>query len=167
MPLFREPALPEPEPACAMSPSQGATSQAAVSGEPAVSLTAPPPPVPLIIVDAANVVGSVPDGWWRDRAGAAIRLRDRLAAVPATGLSGLPAPVEVILVVEGKAKDIPQDPDGVGIERATGSGDDKIIDLVRREHGTRPIVVVTADRGLRERALALGAEIRGPSSVPR
>jgi hypothetical protein len=34
----------------------------------------------LIIVDGANVVGSVPDGWWRDRAGAAARLRDALAA---------------------------------------------------------------------------------------
>ncbi|NEY36686.1 NTP pyrophosphohydrolase, partial [Streptomyces sp. PRKS01-65] len=34
----------------------------------------------LVIVDAANVVGSVPDGWWRDRPAAARRLRDRLAA---------------------------------------------------------------------------------------
>ena len=37
----------------------------------------------VLIVDAANVVGSVPDGWWRDRRGAAERLRDRLAALPA------------------------------------------------------------------------------------
>ncbi|WP_122982321.1 hypothetical protein [Actinoplanes teichomyceticus] len=123
--------------------------------------------MPLVVVDGANVVGSVPDGWWRDRAGAAIRLRDRLAAVPGTGLTGLPAPVEVVLVVEGKARDIPQTPDGIRIERAPGSGDDTIIDLVRREPRTRPIVVVTADRGLRARATALGAEVRGPSVVPR
>jgi 8-oxo-dGTP diphosphatase len=50
-----------------------------------------------IIVDGANVVGSRPDGWWRDRAGAAVRLRDELAplvtegitaALPITGLAG-------------------------------------------------------------------------------
>ncbi|WP_203759179.1 hypothetical protein [Actinoplanes octamycinicus] len=123
--------------------------------------------MPLVIVDGANVVGSVPDGWWRDRAGAAIRLRDSLAPLPTTGLPGLPAPIEVVLVVEGKARDIPQAPSGIRIERASGSGDDKIIDLVRAEAASRPIVVVTADRGLRSRAIDLGAEIRGPSSVPR
>ncbi|WIM93834.1 hypothetical protein ACTOB_005827 [Actinoplanes oblitus] len=120
-----------------------------------------------MIVDGANVVGSVPDGWWRDRAGAAIRLRDNLAPLPAAGLPGLPPPIEVVLVVEGKARDIPQDPSGVRIARAPGSGDDEIIALVRDEHRTRPIVVITADRGLRSRATALGAEVRGPSSVPR
>jgi hypothetical protein len=123
--------------------------------------------VPLVIVDGANVVGSVPDGWWRDRSGAAIRLRDRLASVLTDGLAGLPGPVEVTLVVEGKARDIPQVDNGVRVERAPGSGDDKIADLVREVAGTRPTVVVTADRGLRDRVTALGAEVRGPSSVPR
>ena len=122
---------------------------------------------PLVIVDGANVVGSVPDGWWRDRAGAAVRLRDRLAALPAAGLADVPAPIEVILVVEGRARDIPQAPGGVRVERAPGSGDDKIIELVRGEPATRRTIVVTADRGLRERAVALGAEVRGPSTVPR
>jgi len=123
--------------------------------------------VPLVIVDGANVVGSVPDGWWRDRAGAAIRLRDRLAPVLTDGLPGLPGPVEVTLVVEGAARDIPQSGNGVRVERAPGSGDDKITDLVRDVAATRPTVVVTADRGLRDRVTALGAEVRGPSSVPR
>ena len=158
-PSFREPAFPETVPTSPESPFQGATSQAAVSGEPESP--------PLIIVDGANVVGSVPDGWWRDRAGAAIRLRDRLAALPGTGLGGIAAPVEVILVVEGKAKDIAQGPPGVRVERASGSGDDKIIALVRDEPRPRRIVVVTADRGLRDRAAALGAELLGPSAVPR
>jgi 8-oxo-dGTP diphosphatase len=47
--------------------------------------------VPLtIIVDGANVMGSRPDGWWRDRAGAAIRLRDQLEPLALDGLSQLP-----------------------------------------------------------------------------
>lgn len=43
-------------------------------------------PAPVLIVDGANVVGSRPDGWWRDRAGATARLRDQLAAAGARGL---------------------------------------------------------------------------------
>lgn len=123
--------------------------------------------VPLVIVDGANVVGSVPDGWWRDRAAAAVRLRDALVPVLADGLTGLPGPVEVTLVVEGRARDIPQAGTGVRVERAAGSGDDRITDLVREVAAARRTVVVTADRGLRQRVLALGAEVRGPSSVPR
>jgi hypothetical protein len=122
--------------------------------------------VPLLVVDGANVVGSVPDGWWRDRAGAAIRLRDRLVRTTPAGLPDLPGPVEVVLVVEGKARDIPEIP-GVRVERAPGSGDDLIVDLVEAAGEGRRVVVVTADRELRRRVTALGAEVRGPSSIPR
>ena len=55
----------------------------------------------LVIIDAANVIGSVPDGWWRDRRGAAERLRDRLAR---DGVPGAEGPVEIVLVVEGAAR---------------------------------------------------------------
>jgi hypothetical protein len=122
--------------------------------------------VPLLVVDGANVVGSVPDGWWRDRPGAAIRLRDRLVDITSKGLSDLPGPVEVVLVVEGKARDIPET-DGVRVLRAPGSGDDAIVALVAAEAPDRRVVVVTADRGLRARVTQLGAEVRGPSSIPR
>jgi hypothetical protein len=122
--------------------------------------------VPLLVVDGANVVGSVPDGWWRDRAGAAIRLRDRLKGITSAGLPDLPGPVEITLVVEGRARDIPETP-GVRVERAPGSGDDLIVDLVRAAGEDRRVVVVTADRELRRRVTALGAEVRGPSSIPR
>lgn len=47
--------------------------------------------VATIIVDGANVVGSRPDGWWRDRAGAAVRLHDELARLAARGAAGIPA----------------------------------------------------------------------------
>ncbi|MCO8270047.1 hypothetical protein M1L60_05505 [Actinoplanes sp. TRM 88003] len=123
--------------------------------------------VPLVVVDGANVVGSVPDGWWRDRAGAAERLRDALAPVQTTGLPDLAAPVEVALVVEGKARDIDQTGNGVSVVRAQGSGDDAIADLVRVAAPDRRVVVITADRGLRDRVTAFGGEVRGPTSVPR
>jgi hypothetical protein len=116
---------------------------------------------PLLVVDAANVVGSRPDGWWHDRAGATVRLRDTLAPVGGTGRAGLPPPVEVVLVVEGAAREVPPTA-GVRVIAAPGSGDDAIVELVRVEAGRRLCVVVTADRALRDRVRALGAEVRGP-----
>lgn len=122
--------------------------------------------VALLVVDAANVLGSKPDGWWRDRAGATARLRDGLVGLNAAGLADLAGPVEVVLVVEGRARDVPG-VDGVRVVRAPGSGDDTIVALVAAEGVNRQVVVVTADRGLRERVTALGAQVRGPSAVPR
>ncbi|BCJ62942.1 hypothetical protein [Micromonospora endophytica] len=117
--------------------------------------------IPLLIVDAANVVGSRPDGWWRDRAGATARLRDTIAPVGERGVPPeLPPPVEVVLVVEGAAREVPG-VDGVRVVAAPGSGDDTVVDLVA-EAGDRHRVVVTADRVLRERVVALGAEVQGP-----
>jgi hypothetical protein len=119
---------------------------------------------PLVIVDAANVVGSKPDGWWRDRAGAARRLRDSLAALPEKGLPGLPPPVDVVLVVEGAARGIADEEAPIRVVAAQGSGDDAIVGLVAAA-GDRPTTVVTADRGLRDRVQALGADVVGPRTV--
>lgn len=131
--------------------------------------------VPLIVVDGANVVGSVPDGWWRDRHGANARLRDTLAGLGHTGLpprSDVPdwavrPPVEVLLVVEGAAREVPAVP-GVRVASAPGSGDDLIVDLVAREREADPerrCLVVTADRELRGRVRELGAQVAGPGAV--
>ncbi|QWB22448.1 MULTISPECIES: NTP pyrophosphohydrolase [Streptomyces] len=114
----------------------------------------------LVVVDAANVVGSVPDGWWRDRRGAAERLRDRLAS---DGVPGVAGPVEVLLVVEGAARGVESVP-GVRVESAPGSGDDHIVDVVAGAAG-RSVLVVTADRELRRRVAELGAEVAGPRTV--
>jgi hypothetical protein len=119
--------------------------------------------VTLLVVDGANVVGSRPDGWWRDRAGAAARLRDALLPLAADGLPDLPPPLEVVLVVEGRARGV-EGVDGVRVVAAPGSGDDTIVDLVAAARPRRT-VVVTADRGLRERVTALGAEVRGPRTL--
>ncbi|SEQ46419.1 NTP pyrophosphohydrolase [Streptomyces radiopugnans] len=124
---------------------------------------------PLLVVDAANVVGSVPDGWWRDRRGAAERLRDRLAARAAapdgaTGEGEDEDGEEIVLVVEGAARGVASVP-GVRVVEAPGSGDDRIVELVAAEGRGRRCTVVTADRGLRERVAALGARTAGPRSV--
>ncbi|MFE2109303.1 NTP pyrophosphohydrolase [Kitasatospora sp. NPDC059463] len=136
--------------------------------------------VPLLVVDGANVVGSVPDGWWRDRRGAAERLRDALAPVAGYGLDaatgagrpGLPSwartgPLEVVLVVEGAARGVTARPE-VRVEAAGGSGDDLIVGLVAQALAARPgrdCLVVTADRELRARVTALGAAVTGPRAV--
>ena len=117
----------------------------------------------LLVVDGANVVGSTPDGWWRDRRGAAERLRDRLVPVAPVGVTGWPGPLEIVLVVEGAARGVSSVP-GVRVESADGSGDDLIVSTVQAAAG-RTCVVVTADRELRRRAEAHGARCVGPRAV--
>jgi hypothetical protein len=118
----------------------------------------------LLVIDAANVVGSVPDGWWHDRAGATARLRDRLAPLADAGLPDLAPPLDVVLVVEGAASGVPPI-DGVRVLAASGSGDDAIVELLGREPAGRTRVVVTADRELRDRVSRLGAQVLGPRAV--
>jgi hypothetical protein len=116
-------------------------------------------PKRVLVVDGANVVGSTPDGWWRDRPGAAKRLHDRIAA------ADIGYDVSVI-VLEGQARR--GQPIGeVGLLRtvhAPADGDDEIVDHVRAwVAGGYDVVVVTADRALRERILEAGGDFLGPS----
>ena len=113
-----------------------------------------------LIVDAANVVGSRPDGWWRDRAGAARRLIDRIAAaVEGERLAG---PVTVVL--EGKARPAAAAATGpVRIVLASGSGDDTIVSVAGDAVGRgQRVTVVTSDRELTERVRRLGADTESP-----
>lgn len=120
-----------------------------------------------LIVDAANVVGSRPDGWWRDRAGATRRLLVQLeglarAGVPAS-LLGLPGHwwwPQILLVTEGMARHVqPAEADLVQIIRAPGEGDDQIVAeaRARREGHGAAVLVATADRELISRLAAHGA----------
>src|ERR1700691_5822125 len=60
-----------------------------------------------IIVDVANVMGSRPDGWWRDRAGAAVRLHGELVRLGESD-HGVPPgetdPPDSVMLLEGAAK---------------------------------------------------------------
>jgi hypothetical protein len=154
-----------------------------------------------IVVDVANVMGSRPDGWWRDRPGAAVRLHAELAALAARGRPVLPddtEPEQFVMVLEGATKAaatridtaridtaridtaridtaridtaridtaridaVQVEANPVRVVQADGSGDDAIVALVRELSGRR--VVVTADRELRRRCEAAGAEVFGPS----
>ncbi|GAA1906144.1 NADP-dependent 3-hydroxy acid dehydrogenase YdfG [Williamsia serinedens] len=117
----------------------------------------------MIVVDAANVVGSRPDGWWRDRRGATERLRDEIAGLAATGVDGS-GPGRVLLVVEGAARGVASTPT-VEVVEADGSGDDAIVAVVAGLDTVSDCVVVTADRELRRRVGELGARVTGPRSV--
>jgi len=137
---------------------------------------------PAVIVDAANVVGSVPDGWWKDRAGAAARLHGRLlrwahdgVEADALGLGASRWYPDVVLVVEGEARALPDEgtssagaspsgggqmPSPVMLRRASGSGDDEIVaGTAELRASGRDVTVVTSDRELRARVEAEGARV--------
>lgn len=115
----------------------------------------------MLVVDAANVVGARPDGWWRDRAAAAAKLCAALR--DAVGAGRLQAPIAVVL--EGRAREgvAEGDHDGVRVVHATASGDDAIAALAAGTAAAgAAVTVVTADRELRARTEAAGCEVRGP-----
>jgi hypothetical protein len=119
--------------------------------------------VHVLIVDGANVVGSRPNGWWRDRPGAAQQLHRTLAAAD-LGCDLL------VLVLEGDARrGQPMGDDGVvHTVHAPGSGDDAVVDQVSaRTAAGDEVVVVTADRVLRGRVGAAGGSCVGPSWLLR
>jgi 8-oxo-dGTP diphosphatase len=117
----------------------------------------------VLIVDTANVMGSRNDGWWRDRHGAATRLRDQIDA-----LEGLRLPPfdmafpEIVMIVEGKARGV-GDGERVRVISSPGEGDDTIVDTVQEYVSPEvDVYVVTADRELKRRSQAAGASLLGP-----
>lgn len=133
----------------------------------------------VLVVDAANVIGARPDGWWRDRAGAVARLRDRLAVLSRVGVAAHRVGLDlerrwcwwprVVLVTEGKARHV-DEVEGVEIVAAPGEGDDTLVETVADLRSSRPrdhVVVVTADRELRRRAGEHGSAFLGPTELWR
>jgi len=117
----------------------------------------------VLVVDAANVVGSRPDGWWRDRAGAATRLLGQLAGVVGATVTTPDGArvrlVRVDVVLEGRARDA-ADPGvpGLVVHLAPADGDTEVVS--RAQAAAPHALVVTADRGLRARLA--GAPVAGP-----
>lgn len=107
-----------------------------------------------LVVDVANVMGSRPDGWWRDRAAAATTLLQRIAPLVGRELDVEGERVElarVVAVVEGRAKDAAA-PAGIDVVAAPADGDTTIVEVaVAASSVGERVLVVTADRGLRAR----------------
>jgi 8-oxo-dGTP diphosphatase len=136
------------------------------------------------VVDVANVMGARADGWWRDRAGAALRLCREVAALARSddgdGAGGPVSAGEWVLVLEGRARaaaaafddddsDGHSETDGdttslVRVVSAPGSGDDAIVGVVAEVVARgESCLVVTADRELRQRCEERGASVAGPA----
>jgi nicotinic acid mononucleotide adenylyltransferase/predicted RNA-binding protein with PIN domain len=120
-----------------------------------------------IIVDGNNVIGSTPDGWWRDRARAAQRLVGELQRYARR--SG----ARVAVVFDGRPlPDFPEAVhDGVLVAYATRRGanaaDDRIADEVARDRDPASLTVVTSDRALAGRVRAAGARVLAVGSFSR
>lgn len=124
---------------------------AARATEPATCHAVPVESPLVLLVDAANVLGSRPDGWWRDRAGATRGLLERIRRWAEDEHRW-----RVIVVVEGRARGAADADWGQRLQviAASGSGDDAIVDLadeLTRADQTAQITVVTSDRGLHGR----------------
>jgi predicted RNA-binding protein with PIN domain len=119
--------------------------------------------VTILLVDGNNVIGSVPDGWWRDRPGAVRRLVVRLQCfVAATG-----APLHVVFDVSQPDLD-EGDHEGVVVHYASRRGrdaaDDRILELLDAGFDG-PVEVVTSDRNLADGARHRGAIVIGAGAL--
>lgn len=119
-----------------------------------------------VVVDAMNVIGSRPTGWWRDRDGAVAEFVARLAR----WVAGLDSDVHV--VIDGRPVDGATGGDVSSLDvryaprRGPDAADDAIVELLEElgeVEGT--VTVVTADRELRRRVEARGAAVTGPTSL--
>ena len=110
------------------------------------------------LIDGNNVMGSRPDGWWRDRRGAARALAAQLAQFAAR--EGVP----VTVVFDGAAFDV-ELPDETPLEvafaprRGRDAADDEIARRVAGADDPTAVTVVTSDAGLARRVREHGAEV--------
>jgi predicted RNA-binding protein with PIN domain len=118
-----------------------------------------------LVVDGMNVIGSRPDGWWRDRDGAVRKLLTRLQELASTSGD------DTTLVLDGRPlTDVPEgDHGGVHVRYATRGGrnaaDDRIVELVGADADPASITVVTSDRELAQRLRDLGADVVGARTL--
>lgn len=112
----------------------------------------------MMVVDAMNVVGSRPTGWWRDRTAAMSGLVEQLAR--------LDAPVTVVFDGRERAAVRARAAPHVTVVFAPDA-DEEIAAIVGRRAAGTPVTVVTSDRALRRRVSAAGAEVVGGGTFRR
>jgi len=106
-----------------------------------------------------NVIGSRPDGWWRDRDGAARRLLAALEAFAET------TDDEVVAVLDAGPPELARSHARIAVvlagRRGRDAADDEILARVRADAAPATLRVVTSDATLAARVRALGAEVEG------
>ncbi len=118
------------------------------------------------LVDGLNVVGSRPDGWWRDRPAAMEGLVKRLEDyAAATGEA-------VTVVFDGKPPE-PRPADAGMVEvvfaprRGPNAADEEIVERTAAHPDPSSLAVVTSDADLAARVRVLGAETVSSGSFRR
>ena len=119
-----------------------------------------------VLVDGNNVMGSRPDGWWRDRRRAMQRLVDEVAAH--AGEAG----GEWTIVFDGRPRRLTVPPEATlrvayADRRGTNAADDLIVEMAAGSISRARVLVYTSDRDLRARVLALGADVKGAGTLLR
>jgi predicted RNA-binding protein with PIN domain len=123
--------------------------------------------MPRTVVDGMNVIGSRPDGWWRDRDEAVRRLLRRLQQAVTRSDEAL------TLVLDGRPPPdlVEGDHGSVDVRYARRRGrdaaDDRIVELVAADTEPASLRVVTSDRALADRVTALGATTEGAGAFLR
>jgi predicted RNA-binding protein with PIN domain len=119
-----------------------------------------------LIVDGMNVIGSRPDGWWRDRRGAMLDLVRKLEAYASdTG-------DEVTVVFDSRPFELPTN-SAAGLRVAFASpptrnaADDEIVRMLEQDPDPRSLAVVTSDAELAGRVEARGAAVVGAGGFRR
>lgn len=115
-------------------------------------------PPPNWLIDGMNVIGSRPDGWWRDRQGAIRSLSARLALF-AAATEG-----EVRVVFDGPLPSSPPSSEDVEVMYAPGgpnAADRRIVAFLRATTRPESWKVVTSDRQLASACSSLGATVMG------
>ena len=120
----------------------------------------------LVLVDGNNVMGSRPDGWWRDRHGAMQRLVDEVAAHAAQ------AGGEWAIVFDGRPRNLTVPPGGplnivYSERRGKNAADDRIAEIAADSTLLREVLVYTSDRALRSRVTVFGADVKGAGTLRR
>lgn len=112
-----------------------------------------------LIVDGSNVMGSRPDGWWRDRPAARRRLVGEIDAQATAVRARLAEGASLVVVFDGRPHDVAATAVAV---RFAPDADDAITALAQAGD-----VVVTSDRALADRVAERGAMTVGASRLLR